>query len=173
MEGILSLIKQGHMLQSPWRTPKLPQKNTTKALKYNEDEPIYSMLTVDALDHTRSVSFSFCLYVGDIFVLICSARCSCAGKVKYREVGQCLFLSVLFSYFGDSTVVHQIGTQSTVGSLPEAHCIFFFFCQGGSRFVLSMPACLLGASRQGTAQHIHVFCYCHGVEQRFDENLHQ
>lgn len=127
MEGILSLIKQGHMLQSPWRTQKLPQKNTTKALKYNEDEPTYSMLTVDALDHTRSVSFSFCLYVGDIFVLICGARCSYAGKVKYPEMGQCLFLSVLFSYFGDSTVVHQIGTQSTVGSLPEAHCIFFFF----------------------------------------------
>lgn len=80
---------------------------------------------VDALDLTTPASP----------VSVCGLCCCtdvqcevhlCAGRVKHPEVGQRLFLSVLFSYFGDSTVVHQIGTQSPVGSWPEAHCSFFF-----------------------------------------------
>lgn len=65
------------------------------------------------------------------------------------------FLSVLYSYFGESTVVQDIGTYSTLGTLLKACSVlllfFFFFSQGGERFVtiIALHACLELVNRRG------------------------
>ena len=81
----------------------------------------------------------------------------CAGKVAFSWGWPNLgFIFVVFIVWR-----LQTGTQSTVGSLPEASCDVFRFLKGGSRFVVT-TACLLEASKQSTTQCFHVLCYFHG-----------
>lgn len=95
------------------------------------------------------------------FLYSCAVQgASLCRQSKTPRGGAVLLLSVLFSYFGDSTV-HQIGTQSTVGSLPEAHCGSF----GLSKWIkLRPPTGALGACQQGPAQNNHVVV----VDRSFD-----
>lgn len=116
------------------------------------------LLTVDALGHTRPVSFCLCLCVQMSFFLGMQMY---AGKsnIYLRLENPCF--CVLF--FGDSTVVHQIGCRSAGQCVSWARCNAFKLNQGLCR---SLCACSEQIKRVERKVEL-CFTLRHGVKQCF------
>lgn len=100
------------MLQSQQSTPSPPQKTLPKPNNSPESQwrctHLPSAHSECTGPHEVCLLLSLSLYVGSIFVLTCSARCSFVpAKWHFPEVGQLLVLSLLFSYFVDSKMGHK------------------------------------------------------------------